>query len=127
MKDLLFIATAGALGSLSRYGVGLLSERWWGRHAPYGTFVVNIAGCFLLGFIMTLALSNDAFPRHYRLALTTGFLGAFTTFSTVGYETMTFVEHSAWKLAALNVAANLFVGLLAAAGGIALAKLLLAR
>lgn len=123
MNHLLLIAGAGALGALSRYGVSLWALRVLGSRLPWGTLLVNVVGCLLLGFLLEasalLPLSKEA-----RLALGTGFLGSFTTFSTFGVETLALVEAGDWPGALLNVGLNLVVGLICAAAGVFLARTL---
>lgn len=124
MREALFIAGMGAAGALARYWLSGQAYRWFGVGLPYGTLVVNVLGSLLLGFLMHVGLTTDLVPRALRTALATGFLGAFTTYSTFAYETVRYVEDGAWGLAALNVAANLVLGLGAAVGGLALGRLL---
>lgn len=123
MNHLLLIAGAGALGALSRYGVSVWALRVLGSRLPWGTLLVNVVGCLLLGFLLEasvlLPLSKEA-----RLALGTGFLGSFTTFSTFGVETVALVEAGDWPGALLNVGLNLAVGLVCAAAGVFLARTL---
>lgn len=100
------IALAGALGTLARHGLsgwtyGILGERF-----PWGTLAVNVLGCLGIGLIMEIALGSDRIPREWRIALTVGFLGGFTTFSTFAYETVRALHDGDWRTAALNVASN---------------------
>ncbi len=126
MRQILLLALAGALGTLARYGVGRLIKRQFGEGFPYGTLVVNVVGCFLLGLLMQLVLRSEVIPPEWRVPVTVGFLGAFTTFSTFGYETMRYVTEGAWLPAATNVGANLLVGFLAVWGGLMLGRAVLA-
>ncbi|HES58447.1 MAG TPA: fluoride efflux transporter CrcB [Firmicutes bacterium] len=111
MTNILAIAAAGALGTLARYGLSGLAHQWLGARFAWGTLAVNLLGCLVLGVLMQLALTTDAVPQPWRLPLAIGFCGAFTTFSTFGYETLRFVEDGAWGLAVGNVAANVVGGL----------------
>ncbi|MFQ5479005.1 MAG: fluoride efflux transporter CrcB [Candidatus Binatia bacterium] len=122
MTDLAYLAVAGALGAVGRYLVGGWAYRVLGTDLPWGTLLVNLSGCLLLGFVMQLGYVSVALPRATRLAISVGFLGSFTTFSTFGYETMRYLENGAWLLALTNVALNLMAGLLAVWVGISLAK-----
>lgn len=119
---LVLIAVFGALGALSRYGVGQLSYRVLGSQFPYGTLAVNVIGCFLLGLLMHVGLTTTLVSDTMRTALSIGFLGAFTTFSTFGYETVYYLEQSDWRQAALNVATNLVLGLMAVFAGLVLGR-----
>jgi CrcB protein len=107
LKELLFLALAGSLGTLSRYGLSGLTQKLTGAGFPYGTLTVNVLGSLIIGFIMQVGLSTDIIPRTLRLAITLGFLGAFTTFSTFSYETVSYLEDGAWLLASMNILANL--------------------
>ena len=122
MQPWIFVAVAGALGSCARYGVGLYCERWQGF--PWGTFVVNVVGSLLLGFVMQAAVQTDMRPE-IKLAITTGFMGAFTTFSTFSVESVRLIEAGRAGAAAANVGGNVALGLLGAGLGIAIAKALL--
>ncbi|RJQ38034.1 MAG: fluoride efflux transporter CrcB [Dehalococcoidia bacterium] len=125
MRMLLLLAAAGALGTLSRYGLGGLVQKVAGYGFPYGTLIVNGLGCLAIGFIMQIALSTDIIPANFRIAATIGFLGAFTTFSTFSYETVRFLEDGAWVAALLNIGSNLGVSLLATLSGILLGRIIL--
>jgi CrcB protein len=109
MKDIIFIALAGSLGALSRYGLSGITQRLTGAGFPFGTLLVNVLGCLLIGFIMQVGLSTDIIPRSLRIIITIGFLGAFTTFSTFSYETVSYLQDGAWLQASLNVSANLIL------------------
>ncbi len=94
----------------------------FGENFAYGTLAVNVIGCFLLGLVMQIGLTTELMPRTVRLTAGVGFLGAFTTYSTFGYETMRYLEAGAWTLAAANVGANLLLGLLATWSGLTFAR-----
>jgi len=100
--------------------------RLLGEGFPYGTLVVNVIGCLLLGLVMQLTLRSGAISAEWRIPLTVGFLGAFTTFSTFGYETVRLLADGAWGLAFANVGANLLVGFVAVWVGLMLARLFVA-
>jgi CrcB protein len=107
------IAVAGALGALARYGVeGAVSHRWPGAF-PWGTFVVNVSGAFLLGFLFVLLTERFTIDAWARSALTIGFLGAYTTFSTLSFETYRLIEDGAIGLAVANSLGSLAAGLVA--------------
>jgi CrcB protein len=125
-RDLLWIALAGALGALSRYGLSTFIHRRFGDGMAWGTLTVNVLGSLALGLIVQIGLSSDALPKGARLALTVGFLGAFTTFSTFSYETFRYLDNGSWGTALVNVLANLIPGLLAVWAGMALGRLLVA-
>jgi CrcB protein len=103
----------GAAGTLARYGLqGLVQERT-GSGFPYGTLFVNIIGCLLLGGIAEYALTHLSIPPEWRIGITTGFLGAFTTFSTFAWETARLIQEGEWERASIYLAVSLIGGLLA--------------
>ena len=104
---------SGAFGTLCRFGVGRFVTRVIAQPFPFGTLFVNVLGCFVFGLIMQLGVNSDFVSRTARLAVTIGFLGAFTTFSTFGYETFEFLRDGNWLPAILNGMANMVLGLLA--------------
>jgi fluoride exporter len=122
MMLVLGIAAAGAVGAPARYLVdGYVQNRTSGEF-PWGTFIINATGAFVLGLITGLALHHGlgATPRA---VLGTGLCGAFTTFSTFSYETVRLLEEGAWREAVINVAASLAVGLAVAAAAMGLVLL----
>lgn len=112
MQNCLYVMIGGALGALLRYAVGLSLASIRLLSLPLGTFVVNVAGCLILGILTGLAEANAPLPRHLSLMLTTGFCGAFTTFSTFSAETVKAAEGGRLWLSALYVGASLTVGFL---------------
>ena len=124
MKEILIIAGAGALGALARHGVNTWAAGAFSGGFYYGTFFVNVVGCFLLGLLMAVAAESGFPPREMRLALGVGFLGSFTTFSTFGYETVHAFERGLPGVAIAIVASNIVVGLTAAWGGMVLGRLM---
>src|SRR4030095_9553432 len=100
------LTVAGALGTRSRWAVSGWAYRLFGERFPYGTLLVNVIGCLLIGVVMEVSLLTDLLPPAWRVALTIGFLGGFTTFSTFGYETLRYLEDGAWWPALANVGAN---------------------
>ena len=102
------IAIAGALGALSRWGLGHWAAQW--PAFPYGTLTANLAGCFLLGLIMEMAERAPWFSSELRTAISVGFVGALTTFSTWEYETLRMGRRGDVLLAAGNFAVNVFFG-----------------
>jgi CrcB protein len=108
MTRWLLIGLAGAAGTLSRYGVGLWARSALGTSFPYGTFIVNVVGCFLIALISELAISTTLISPTMRLTLTTGFMGGLTTYSSFNYETTSLLRERAWALGLANLAATLF-------------------
>ena len=120
----LLIALGGALGTMSRYGVGILTQRFLNDGFPYGTLTVNVVGCFLMGLIGTIGAKTQVVPQFVVAAATIGFLGGFTTFSAFGNETFRHFEAGRTLLALGNIAANVCLGLLAVWAGNLMAKLM---
>ena len=85
MPRLFWICLAGAAGTAARHLVALWSAQRLGATLPYGTLIVNVSGCFLIAVVMHVAMAN-AWPATLRVALTVGFLGGFTTYSSFNYE-----------------------------------------
>jgi CrcB protein len=122
MRAVLAIAVAGAVGALARYGLeGFVSRRANGAF-PWGTFVVNITGAFLLGLLFTLATERWGVSAWLRSAITIGFLGAYTTFSTLSFETYKLAADRALGLAAANIIGSSVAGLAAVYLGVVLAR-----
>jgi CrcB protein len=87
MHPLIPISIGGVLGASLRYYVSLIIQKNCFSFFPYGTLIVNISGCFFIGFIMQTALIKASFPINLKLFFVTGFAGSYTTFSTFEYET----------------------------------------
>lgn len=102
MERFFWVCLAGALGTGVRYLVGLWAGQRFGTSFPYGTLIVNITGCFFIAAVMQFAMSVAAFPPNLRLALTTGFLGGLTTYSSFGYETTKLAQDGARGAALVN-------------------------
>ncbi|HEX8151775.1 MAG TPA: fluoride efflux transporter CrcB [Thermoanaerobaculia bacterium] len=113
---LLAVGAGGFLGAIARYAMTMWVLTWWRRDFPLGTFLVNISGCFVLGLFVTLAASRTS--DLARLAIATGFVGAYTTFSTFEYET----HQLPAALALANVLFSVVAGYLAVKLGVVLAK-----
>lgn len=114
MRTIVAIGIAGALGALARYGLdGVVSRRLTASSFPWGTFVVNVSGAFVLGLLMTLMTEQLTTAPWLRAALTIGLLGAYTTFSTLSYETYRLLEDGAVGLAAANMLGSMAAGLFA--------------
>lgn len=123
MERFLWVCLAGALGTGTRYLVGLWAGARFGTVFPWGTFIVNVTGCFLIGLVMQLALSLSTFPVNLRFALTTGFMGGLTTYSSFTWETTKLVQDGARGAAALNFTLTTVAGFGAALLGLATARL----
>jgi fluoride exporter len=118
MTEALWIGIGGFAGALARYWLANAIAARAGVVFPYGTFAINVSGSFALGLLIGL-LEQQAVPPLTRLALGTGFLGAYTTFSTFTYETMRLIEEGSLLLAGLNVVGSVVLGLGASFAGLA--------
>ncbi|MCI0571978.1 MAG: fluoride efflux transporter CrcB [Myxococcaceae bacterium] len=103
----LWIGLGGALGSIARYQLDGWCQRRLGTSFPYGTLAVNLIGSFFIAVLMYVGLRTELLPPTVRIALTTGVIGGFTTYSTFNYETLRYLQDGAWGLGVLNVAATL--------------------
>lgn len=116
------IAICGAAGALARFGLGGLVFRFYGGSFPLGTFVVNILGCFIFGLIWPLAEERLLISGEMRTIILVGFIGSFTTFSSLVFETGELLRDSEWGLALLNMGGQVVVGLLALFLGMAIGR-----
>lgn len=123
--DLLWIAIGGAGGAVSRYLVdGAVANLTRGAF-PWGTFVINVSGSFVLGLLFALATERGVLPREIRGPAMIGFLGAYTTFSTLMLESWRLAEDGAIGLALANAGGSVIVGLFAVVLGLTLGRAIL--
>jgi CrcB protein len=120
--DWVLVAVAGALGAPARYVVDTLVEERLGGTFPYGTLVVNVSGSLILGLLTGLAMYHGL-ARGARFVLGTGFVGAYTTFSTFSFETLALFEDGDTRGGLANIAMSLLAGAAAATTGLALAAI----
>ncbi len=113
VRELGVIAIAGALGSVARYGATAWAQRRFGDGFPHGTLLVNVVGSFALGAVLGWALTGNV-HKLTKAGVGTGFLGAFTTFSTFSCETVLLMKEGRLGAAAANVALNVVLGAVAA-------------
>jgi CrcB protein len=115
---------AGALGAFTRYALQAAIDPRTGN-LPWGTFVVNISGAFVLGLVFTLTTERLTVEPWLRTALTVGFLGAYTTFSTLAFETVRLLDGGQWLAAFLNMTGSAVFGIVAVIAGIWVARVVL--
>ena len=123
---LLWLATAGALGTISRYALSSLAIRIAGGASSAGVMAVNVAGCFVAGMLMALIDSRINLSPEQKLFLFVGFLGAFTTFSAVFVEMGNLVKSDQWLLAARFVLLQNALGITALFAGLASVRMVFA-
>lgn len=122
MRTLLAVMVAGAAGAVCRYGVdGMVSSRLSGQ-LPWGTLVVNLSGCLVIGFLSTMLTERFAIDPALRIGLTVGFVGSYTTFSTLALETTQLAQAGSFGVALLNVGASVVAGCLAVVAGAAFGR-----
>lgn len=102
----LAVALGGAVGAMARYALVLFSQNVWGLYFPYGTLIVNTIGSFLGGFFLALLVGRFNAEVYIRLFFFTGFLGAFTTFSSFAAETLIMFEQGQWLKMFSNIILN---------------------
>ncbi len=124
MQKYFLIAVGGSLGAIARYWVGSAVASRWGTKVPYGTFVINISACIIIGFSLTYLGKRVDMSPAWRYLILTGFIGAYSTFSTYEWETLSSLRAGAFSLAALYAMGSLIFGLLAAWGGAVLAEVI---
>lgn len=125
VKDLapyLAISLGGILGANSRYLVGLYVAERLGTTFPYGTLIINVTGSLIIGFFLTLVTERASIDPLWRLFFATGFLGAYTTFSTYTYETATLMREGAYVPAVLYVTGSVIVGMIGVFAGVVAAE-----
>lgn len=121
-----YVALGSAAGGAARYALTAYLQRVTGSGFPVGTLVVNVTGSFLLGLLLRFALATPEMSAELRVALTVGFCGGYTTFSTFSAETIAMVEAGEWERALLYVGLSVAVSLLSIFAGAVLARELLA-
>ncbi|MGH9468955.1 MAG: fluoride efflux transporter CrcB [Terriglobia bacterium] len=114
---IILLCVFGVAGTLARYWMQGVVQNQTGPDFPYGTLAVNLAGCFFLGLIGQYALNHVAIPADWRIGITTGFFGAYTTFSTFEWETGHMLRNGEWSKAALYVILSVAAGVLLVLGG----------
>ncbi|HZL49540.1 MAG TPA: fluoride efflux transporter CrcB [Terracidiphilus sp.] len=124
MQKYLLIAAGGALGSIARFWVGSTVSGRLGTKLPYGTFVINITACVIIGFTLTYMSKRADLDPAWRYLVPVGIVGAYSTFSTYEWETLSTLRSGAFALGALYAVGSLVLGLAAVWAGTALADLI---
>jgi CrcB protein len=116
------VVIGGGAGALVRYVAASAIMARFGGKFPLGTFVINVTGSFLIGFLMTMLTERFQFDPKWRLLLVVGFLGGYTTFSSYEWETYTAVRDGGLRIAMLNVVSSNILGYVAVWLGAMLAR-----
>lgn len=124
MQKYFLIAFGGALGSMARYWVGSTIASRMGTKFPYGTFVINITACVIIGFSLTFLAKRVELNPAWRFLVPVGFIGAYSTFSTYEWETLSTIRTGAFLMAVLYAVSSLILGLAAVWFGSAIAEIL---
>lgn len=124
IRGAIAISLGAIAGALSRYYLTLWFAQRFGVNFPYGTFFINISGCFAMGFFATFALNKvGIISPEVRLLVATGFLGAYTTFSTYGLDTIALLRNSTLLTASLYWAGSAILGIISVQLGVIFAQL----
>jgi fluoride exporter len=118
------IAIGGALGAIARYQIAAMIQARIPAGFPWGTFVVNISGCFVMGVATTVLTERTIAHPSWRYLIPIGFIGAYTTFSTFEAETYRAVVEGAWAIGAANIVGSVLVGYVALWLGVVIARML---
>ncbi|MAT44178.1 MAG: fluoride efflux transporter CrcB [Anaerolineaceae bacterium] len=124
MERFLLISIGAVFGANLRYWISDLVNQRWQNDFPMGTFMVNLVGCFILSFFMTLTADRFIIDPRLRLFFTVGFLGAFTTFSTYSFESINLISNGQLGLGLINLFGSAVLGGLVAVLAVYLAKLI---
>ena len=124
MLKIIAVAVGGSIGATARYLVSVWAAERFGADFPYGTLIVNVVGCFIIGIFMTVTTERFIVNPYWRLLITVGFVGGLTTFSSFSYETFRVLEDSNMIMALYNIGLNLLLGFVATWIGIGVARLI---
>lgn len=124
MEKFLWISIGAVFGANLRYWVADWAANRWGGDFPYGTFLINMTGSFILGMVVTLITDHYIIDPRLRILITVGLLGSFTTFSTYTYESIALIQQGQWWLGLVNLLGSSLLGGLSALLGIWIGKLL---
>ena len=122
MQKYFFIALGGSLGSIARYWVGSTVADRMGTRFPYGTFVVNITACIIIGFSLSFLAERTELNPAWRFLVPVGFIGAYSTFSTFEWETYSNLQTGAFLIAGLYVVLSVVLGLASVWCGVLIAR-----
>lgn len=122
MSGVLLIGLGGFAGAIARYLIDARATAWTGGSLPWGTFVINISGSFAVGLLFALVIERTALPTEIRGPVMIGFIGSYTTFSTLALESWRMMEDGAWLYASANLVGSIMIGVVAVVAGVALGR-----
>ena len=120
--EFLWVGIGGFVGANARYVLGQFIGNRLGTSFPYGTFIINISGAFIIGLVLTTLTERTIADPLWRQLLVVGFLGGYTTFSSYTFEAVQLFEGGDWQLATLYLIGSNLLGLLACVAGLVLAR-----
>ena len=118
MTKYVMVGIGGFLGAIARFWLGGYIGNRMGTRFPYGTFIINCSGSFVIGFIVTLLAERTHWSPSWRYLIPIGFVGAYTTFSTFEYETLRAIQDGSLLIAGLNVVLSVVLGFVAVWAGV---------
>lgn len=124
MRAIISVALGGAVGALMRYGVSILTNKFWKESFPLSTLIINLSGCFVIGLLGGMVERTSTISAEMKLFLFIGILGAFTTFSTFGLETAVLFQRGEAKVALLNILLSNLLGIGLVFAGFAVSRYL---
>jgi len=124
LKNVILVGLGGGMGSIARFLTQKYLYQWYPHPFPFGTFLVNLSGCFLIGLFYGLTEKGNLLTPEWRIFLTTGFCGGFTTFSTFAYENINMLKSGDFLYFGLYTAGSLILGIAATFVGIAVLKVI---
>jgi len=120
----LLVGAGGFLGAITRYLIDGRIAAYAGGAFPWGTFAINVSGSFAVGLLFALMIDRAVLAPELRGPLMIGFLGSYTTFSTLALESWRMIEDGAWLSATLNLGGSIVIGLVAVIAGVALGRMI---
>lgn len=124
MLKYVMVGLGGFVGAIARFWVGVYIANRMGTRFPYGTFVINISGSFIIGLVITVLAERSSLSPNWRYLIPIGFVGAYTTFSTFEFETLRAIQDGQIAIGMLNVFGSVIAGFIAVWLGVITAKLL---
>ncbi len=112
IKTIIYIAIGGAIGSVLRYLMYIFVNKYWSNNFPLATFLTNVLGCFIIGFILGILEKNNLTDSNLKWFLVTGLCGGFTTFSTFGFENLNLFQNQNSLIALLYIGSSIFLGII---------------